>query len=236
MVRMVGEITPGPEEQLLATSAKVSAAEAVVAAASYVDTPLSVDDLTVKEMSSDGTIVVFNPAGRITDDITVQLQYFPVDAGLATLAWSMVLWHDLPAYYLLVDAEEGGVVLWSKNIVNDQTQSATYSVYNDDSPAPLSPSNAFPGSGIQGAAIPRTLFTLISELPGFDNLGWITDGVNTTTGNNVDAGLDIVAPNGIDVNGRPVGSPFRVFDFPYNPWLDSAAEISRLPLRCRTAR
>jgi len=116
-----------------------------------------------------------------------------------------------------------GDLLWRKNIVNEQTQTVTYSVYNDDSPAPLSPSNAFPGSGIQGAAIPRTLLTLISELPAFDNLGWITDGVNTTTGNNVDAGLDIDPSiitgngNGIDPGGRAVGSPFRVFDFPYNP-------------------
>ncbi|HEY0730506.1 MAG TPA: M36 family metallopeptidase, partial [Pyrinomonadaceae bacterium] len=129
----------------------------------------------------------------------------------------MVLWQDSPAYYVIVDAEEGGDLLWRKNITNDQTQTATYSVYNDDSPAPLSPSNALPGSGIQGPAISRTLFTLISEGAAFNNLGWIPDGVNTTTGNNVDAGLDIVAPNGIDPAGRPVGAPFRVFDFPYNP-------------------
>jgi hypothetical protein len=43
------------------------------------------------------------------------------------------------------------------------------------------------------------------------------DGVNTTTGNNVDAGLDLVDPDGIDPDGRPTGSPFRVFDFNYNP-------------------
>src|SRR5262245_49318201 len=94
---------------------------------------------------------------------------------------------------------------------------STYSAYNDDSPGPLSPSNALPGSGIQGAGISRTTFTLISELPAFDNLGWLTDGGNVTTGNNVDAGLDVVAPNGIDPTGRATGSPFRVFDFPYNP-------------------
>ncbi len=132
-----------------------------------------------------------------------------MDMGLATLAWSMVLWQDNLAHYILVDALTGDL-LWRKNIVNEQTQTVTYSVYNDDSPAPLSPSNAFPGSGIQGAAIPRTLLTLISELPAFDNLGWITDGVNTTTGNNVDAGLDIDPSiitgngNGIDPGGRAV--------------------------------
>ncbi|MGH9903882.1 MAG: M36 family metallopeptidase, partial [Pyrinomonadaceae bacterium] len=85
-----------------------------------------------------------------------------------------------------------------------------------DSPAPLSPSNATPGSGIQGAAIGRTSLTLISE-GAFNDLGWLTDGGNTTTGNNVDAGMDLLSPNGIDAGSRPVGSPFRVFNFPYNP-------------------
>src|SRR5262249_9797049 len=78
-------------------------------------------------------------------------------------------------------------------------------------------SNATPGSGIQGAGVSRSTVTLISELPAFDNLGWIADGGNTTTGNNVDAGLDIDGVNGIDPTGRPTGSPFRVFSFFYNP-------------------
>src|SRR5262249_45504438 len=44
-----------------------------------------------------------------------------------------------------------------------------------------------------------------------------TDGGNTTTGNNVDAGLDLDATNGIDPTGRPTGTPNRVFNFAYNP-------------------
>ncbi|HEU0174483.1 MAG TPA: M36 family metallopeptidase [Blastocatellia bacterium] len=216
LARMVGGLTGGPDETELETAPKVDPAAAVVAAAASVDLTLDPSELVVKSSSSDGRTVVFYPAGPFSNDIELELMYFSLDARAATLAWSMVLWQDSPAYYTLVDAQEGGV-LWRKNITNYQTQPATYKVYNDDSPAPLSPTNAFPGSGIQGAPIQRTLFTLISELPLFDNLGWITDGVNTTTGNNVDAGLDIVSPNGIDVDGRPVGSPFRVFDFNYNP-------------------
>jgi hypothetical protein len=173
-------------------------------------------DLVVRETSDDGNVVTFEP-GPFADVVRVELQYFPLEPGVITEAWSMVLWQESPAYYVLVDAQEGGDLLWRKNITSEQTQPATYSVYNDDSPAPLSPSNATPGSGIQGAPIARTLFSLVSELPAFDNLGWINDGGNTTTGNNVDAGLDIVAPNGIDPAGRPIGAPLRVFDFPYNP-------------------
>jgi subtilisin-like proprotein convertase family protein len=216
LVRVVGELTGGPAEKELATAPKVSAAQAVVAAAASVGMALTESELTVKESSPDGRAIVFHPTGPLTDDIKLELLYFPLDAGLATLAWSMVLWQEnLPTYYTLVDAEEGEA-LWWKNITNDQTQPATYVVYDADSPAPLSPTTALPGSGIQGAAIARTSFTLISEGE-FNNLGWLTDGINTTTGNNVDAGMDLVSPNGIDPDGRPVGSPDRVFDFIYNP-------------------
>ena len=104
-----------------------------------------------------------------------------------------------------------------KNIVDDQSQPVTYRVYDADSPAPLSPSTALPGTNTQAPGIGRTLFSLVSEGPSFNDLGWITDGGNTTTGNNVDAGLDIVSPDGIDAAGRPTGSPFRVFDFAYDP-------------------
>jgi len=216
LARTVGELTAGPEEKDLAITPRVSAAAAVVAAAASVDITVAESQLAVKDRSSDGRTMIFHPAEPLTNSAEVELLYFPLDARLATLAWAMVLWQDSAAYYTLVDAETGDL-LWRKDIMDSQTQPATYSVYNDDSPAPLSPTTALPGSGVQGAAIPRTLFTLISELPAFDNLGWITDGGNTTTGNNVDAGLDIDLIDGIDPGGRAVGNPFRVFDFPYNP-------------------
>ena len=189
---------------------RISAAQAVAKAAESIGLTVNPDELVIKETSEDGRSVVFEP-GPFADNITVELQYFPLEPGVITEAWSMVLWQESPAYYVIVDAEEGGDLLWRKNITSEQTQSATYSVYNDDNPAPLSPSTATPGSGIQGTPISRSLLTLISEGAAFNNLGWINDGVNTTTGNNVDAGLDIVAPNGIDPAGRPVGAPFRVF-------------------------
>src|SRR5262245_34020748 len=216
LVRMASGLTAGPEEQELENTPRVDPATAVVTAAASIGVTLAASELTVKEESPDGRTVIFHPAGQFTNDIRLELMYFPLDARLATLAWEMILWEENPAYHTLVDAE-AGEVLWRNNIVNDQTQPATYAVYDADSPAPLSPTTALPGSGIQGEAIPRTIFTLISELPAFDNLGWLTDGVNTTTGNNVDAGLDLVSPDGIDAGGRPTGSPDRVFDFAYNP-------------------
>src|SRR5205823_13426176 len=113
-------------------------------------------------------------------------------------------------------------VAFGKNITEGQTQTATFDVEAGGRPGPLSPSNATPGSGIQGAAASRTRFSLVSELPGFDDLGWIPDGSCVTTGNNVDAGLDIDGTDGIDPNGRATGvtggpSPScRNFTFTYN--------------------
>ncbi|HEX2062215.1 MAG TPA: M36 family metallopeptidase [Thermoanaerobaculia bacterium] len=163
---------------------------------------------------TDGTTYLFEP-GPFTDDIKVQLEYFPLDSGIVTLAWSMILWQEDAAFYTYISAE-GGELLWRKNIANEQVQPATYGVYDGDSPAPLSPSNATPGSGIQGAAIPRTLLTRVHEHPSNNN-GWMTDGTSITTGNNVDAGMDLLSPNGIDAGSRATGTAFRVFDYVYNP-------------------
>jgi len=189
----------------------VAADAAVVNAAASIGVSISP---VVKDVSPDGTTYIFSP-GPFTDDIKVQLEYFPLDSGVVTLAWSMVLWQENAAFYAYVSAE-GGELLWRKNIVNEQVQPATYVVYPDESPAPLSPSTATPGSGIQGAIVPRTSFTLISENT-FNNLGWMNDGTSITTGNNVDAGMDLVSPNGIDAGSRATGTAFRVFDYIYNP-------------------
>ena len=215
LVRTVSTLAAGVREEALQTSATISAEQAVAIAARAIGVNLEPAALQRRSTSPDGRKVIFTgtPFAR---DIQVEQVYFPLAVGVVNLSWSMVLWQDVPAYYTVVDAEQGDL-LFRKNITNEQTQTVSYSVYNDDSPAPLSPTTAIPGSNTQAPGISRTLLTLISELPGFDNLGWITDGGNTTTGNNVDAGLDLSAPDGIDAGGRAIGSPNRVFDFSYNP-------------------
>src|SRR5215213_3949537 len=229
LVRTTGLLVPGLDAAELtqrknsflsgarnaAGSASVdSAANAIASAARTIGVEVNPSELVVKETSEDGTIVTFE-RGPFTEDIKAELMFFPLEAGTATLSWSTTLWQDYPAYYTFVDAESGEL-LWRKNITNDQTQPVTYSYYNDDSPAPFSPFTGTVGTNSQAPAIARTNATFISELPAFDNLGWITDGGTTTTGNNVDAGLDIASPNGIDVGGRPV-SPTRTFVYDYNP-------------------
>ena len=73
---------------------------------------------------------------------------------------------------------------------------------------------------MQGRDCAATNVTLVgNEAPNtFNNLGWIADGANGgngfTDGNNVQAGLDILAPDGVDAT---VNGTNRVFNFAYNP-------------------
>lgn len=214
--RTTGNPAAGLDYTRLPARPGISPVAAAVAAAKTIGITLTSAEL--RTISSDAQAHMTKLAqGPFTEEIKVELFYFPLEPGLATLAYSMVLWESHDAYWIIVDADNGQL-LWRKNITNDQTQSVTYSVYDDDSPTPLSPSNALPGSGIQGTAISRSTITNISELPAFDNLGWIPDGAGNavTTGNNVDAGLDIDGTNGIDAGGRATATG-RVFNFLYAP-------------------
>jgi hypothetical protein len=192
LVRTVSELVPDVEPNSLSTSPSLSADQAAAMAAQSVGS-----NLTSAKCSS-------------------ELQYFPVRSGIAILAWSIILRDSSSAYCFVIDAQNGEL-LFRKSLINDASQTATYGVYENDSPSPLSPTSATPGSGIQGNGVARSIFALISELPAFDNDGWIPDGSNTTTGNNVDAGLDLDKDQSIDANGRAIGSPFRVFNFSYDP-------------------
>lgn len=214
LVAITGELPAAIDEDEAKDEPLVSAAVAIAAAAESVGIVISPGALQLDE--SDGNTFVYSGA-PFSDPVKVELQYFPLDVGAVELAYFIFLPVSEDEAYSFVVGAELPDVLYRKNLVDDQTQPATYRVYDADSPGPLSPSNAIPGSGIQGPGIGRTLFTLVSEGATFNDLGWIADGGNTTTGNNVDAGLDIVSPDGIDAGGRATGSPFRVFDFTYNP-------------------
>lgn len=211
--RTVNNLAPGLDYSHLLTKAQFSATDAVISGAASIGLNINRNDLRV--LASDDRHGTFNSA-TFSDQTRVELVYFPIEFGVATLSWSMVLSQPTASYYVIVDANYGRL-LFRKSITFHQSQSATYSVYDNDSPAPLSPSTVLPGAPSNPPGISRSALSIVSELPGADNLGWIPDGDNTTTGNNVDAGLDVEPPDGIDPNGRPVGNPFRVFDFTYNP-------------------
>lgn len=221
LVRTTGLLAAGVNDSALTTTPAQSPAQAVAAGAASIGVSLNEDTLLLIEQNSDAHTQLLS-RGPFTEETKTTLVYFPLAPGKLTLAYAMTLWGPKVAYYILIDANDG-TLLWRKNITQDQTQPVTYNIYNDDSPTPQSPTACImPTPCALPPGITRTDVTVVSENAA-DNLGWIPDGAGNavTTGNNVDAGLDIVSPNGIDTNGRATATG-RVFSFPYIP--DGAAD------------
>lgn len=216
LARTTGNLVPGLDPSTLSTKPGLNVAEGVAKAAAAIGVSASPASLTVRWTEENGRRSIL-AGGPFDGDTRAELVWFPVEPGVAALAWSVTLWRPIYSYAVIVDANDG-TLLWRKNITQHQTQPATYSVYTGASPAPASPTPASPGSAYQAPGVARTTVTLIgNEAPNtFNNLGWLTDGATTTTGNNVNAGLDIVSPNGIDAGGQAT-SATRNFVFDYNP-------------------
>jgi hypothetical protein len=213
IARLVNNLAPGLDEAKLARNG-MSAPDAVAAAATHINRSVQAGEL--KAVKDDGAKAEFE-RGPFDWPVTAEQMYFPTEPGVATLAWRVLLWERVAAYYVIIDAQSGAL-LWRKNIVEDQTQSATYNVYTQENPAPLSPGPSSPDSGTQGAMTNRQSLTLVgNEAPNiFNNNGWITNGGDTTDGNAVEAGLDRDGTNGVDPAGKPT-SDTRQFVYAYNP-------------------
>jgi hypothetical protein len=221
MFRVINNLAAGVNEENI--SANFGAAEnAVVAAARTIKREATLAKLKVA--SSDNLKTTFE-RGQFGRETTAEKIYFPLGIGAVRPAWRVLLWDSSQAFDVIVDAATG-TLLWRKNITEFQTQAATYNVYGNvnsplktlDSPAPLTPGPNAP-NGQQAALAPRTSFTLIGNEPpyGFNTSGWIPDGANETAGNNAEAGIDRDGTDGIDPSGKAYGTPYRVFNYVYNP-------------------
>ena len=243
IIRVVNNLAPGLDDAVFSTYFG-DPADAVRVAARYIGSNVADAALVKNNNVSTDIKAVF---GNSDSAPTAEKMYFPTEPGVAVAAWRVLIWQPVNAYYVIVDARDG-TMLWRKNITEDQTQPATYNVYANptamlnlaDSPFPMTPGPTSP-NGVQGTPISRTPVTRIgNEAPyTFNNLGWITDGGNSTDGNNVQAGLDREFPNSgglspsdIDANGLATGSSNRVFDFPINPArpTNPASNIGESPL------
>jgi uncharacterized repeat protein (TIGR01451 family) len=144
-------------------------------------------------------------------EATASLVWTPLDAGRMTLCWDVLV---VPrsrgeGFRVIVDARTGEV--WVRRCLTEYISDATYRVYPSDSPSPFSPGHSTP-STTQPPVVPRVLVVTNAFNTNASPNGWINDGVNETTGNNVDAHLDLNNDDFPDLP-RPQGSPFRVFDF-----------------------
>lgn len=218
IVRIINNLAPELEYDSLSTDFG-NPLDAVKAAATHINYKLQKTDVIVNNSASTDLKTVFGEGDWAT---TAEKMYFPTEVGVARPAWRVLIWQPVNAFYVIVDAETG-TMLWRKNITEDQTQTATYQVYRNsnayidiaESPAPLTPGPTSPLDGTQGALLTRENVTLIGNEGdlSFNNLGWITDGGNATEGNNTIAGLDVVAPNGVDA---PITGTSRTFSSAWN--------------------
>ena len=176
MVRVMNGLAPGVEDSLAGTDFG-DAADAVRAAFSNVSRPIGPEDTARDDSRSDNLKVTFS-ATRNGVPTQAEKMYFPTEPGVVVPAWRVMIDQNVNMFYVIVDAASGKM-LWRKNLTADQTQTATYNVYNDDSPGPLSPTTSLPGATTQGAAISRTDVTVINEMPTgqpFSSDPWIADG------------------------------------------------------------
>lgn len=220
MIRVVNNLAPGLDYDALSTDFG-DALGAVKDAAALIHTDAAKLDLRLNAARSTDVKTVFGAGDWAT---SAQKMYFPTEPGVVVPAWRVLIWQRVNAYYVVVDAATH-TMLWRKNITEDQTQSATYSVYTNPNamvniahnPFPFSPSSLSP-NGAQGSPIGRVPVTRVGNEPPytFNNLGWIPDGVTITDGNAVQAGLDRDINNGVDPAGEAQATG-RNFTFNYTP-------------------
>ena len=219
LVRSVGLLVPRASVIAPLPVARISAEQALAVAMKSVGIEVDAARVRIVDDVAPGKrgAVSAPEAEQIKGAPSTQLVYFPLAPGVLVPAWMQVTFTRGPGdWTTLVDATTG-TVLWRKNIRNyASTQEARFSVYVQadgstpaDSPAPQSPTNATPGQ--QFPEIARTTVNMLTVQTAASPNGWISDGGDTTTGDNVDAYLDTDdddAPDAglLDANGRPVGN------------------------------
>ena len=146
LARTTGVLAAGLDAAQLGTAPALTAAQAVSRAAANVGWSVPADAL-VPTATESGRVTFAR--GTMADEAKAWLLYFPLAPGAARLAWATEIWGDPDAFLVLLDADDGSV-LFRKNLTNYQSQAATYRVYTDDSPAPLSPILGAAGPGHAG--------------------------------------------------------------------------------------
>jgi subtilisin-like proprotein convertase family protein len=223
LVQTVGRIVPGIEERLVPEPANLmSASEALRAALLTVGIDVAAATLRERPIEADGRsgIAVDSADPVLRRAAQGRLVYFPLGEGALVPSWAQTMaLRDGRAYYTVVDGRSG-TLLFRKSLRHAvSTQDARLSVYArstgrpEESPAPGIPNNQAPGAGTQYPAIARLTVAMHGVAdPVASPDGWIPDGGDTTTGNNVDAFLsragNLTPDLGtLDRDGRPVGNP-----------------------------
>ena len=201
-----------PNRQVLAQTPVITSAKAVALSMKNLGENLDESGVTISEASNGSAEQRQRlQAALLAGDADAKLQWLPVSQQSLRLCWQVILTSRARGemYLVLIDAETGEP--WVRHRLTEYLTDATYRVWTSDSPSPFSPGYSTPQTN-QPPVVPRQLVTLSALNTNASPNGWIDDGNNETSGNNVDAHTDRNADNVPDLP-RPQGNPTRVFDF-----------------------
>jgi len=159
-------------------------------------------------------------AGEALDALpapTTEALVFPRTRSELVPAWRVRLMPRGGDWYeVLVSALDGRILArQSHTKYLGGTEDLSLRVFTSDGVAPGSPGPATP-TGAQFPVVARDLVLVrAADVLPWSPQGWIPDGQNETLGNNVDAHTDLDFNHLPDLP-RPAGSPYRVFDPPFN--------------------
>lgn len=239
IINISSAMIPRPVDGFAPSPIEISPLDAIHAAAENIAVTMTVDPVplgigvgAVRKQTWSHT-----PDFRDDTAITTELVYFPRTRTDVRSAWSLVLPRKGigNTYEIIVDATTGEVLRRWNRLHFGGTEPMSMRIFTSDSPAPQSPGADEP-DGSQFPFVPRDFVTFDpADITPFSPNGWIDDGVNETIGNNVDAHTDLDANNNPDLP-RPQGSPFRVFDFPFDETLSPStyreASVTQLFYLC----
>ncbi|MCB1560428.1 MAG: M36 family metallopeptidase [Xanthomonadales bacterium] len=203
VVRSIGQLAPFINPAEAATSPLVNALDVVRAQFAGLGLDEPSQGIVLTDISPNGRSALID-AGPGNDAIKAELIYFPLGRGVLELAWSMTIEDNPDVWYHVVSATDG-TLLFRKNLTDYEAH--TYRVYTGGSPAPFIPGPTDPTLGQQAPRAPVTDIVVDSQSASGDP--WLDVGVSVTDGNNVEAGLDLSAPNGVDAPlGESGGNEF----------------------------
>jgi hypothetical protein len=191
LARTTGPLAYGVNATSISTTPRLSAAQAVSAAAQSVGWNVTADSLVQK--FTDGERITFD-RGAMAADAKARLVYFPLAAGVARLAWVAEIWGNPDVFLIVLDAEEGAI-LFRKNLTDRELQEPERGAV---APAPMPPQNDATGSWVRksGASslypTPDARPAAASPASGIDFFqvrAFMKTGVNAT-------GIEVEAPHG----------------------------------------
>ena len=188
----------------------ITAAQAVLLAAA----DLGEKNLTEKHLEAET-----QPAGAeaqqrfhavlgLQGQVDVRLTWLALDDANLRLCWQVILTSASRGEMVqtLVDAQTGEVLL--RNNLTRHISNASFNVWTNDSPAPMTPGLPVPGTN-QAPVVNRSFLTLAALNTNASPAGWVDDGTNALVGNNCMGTFALGANLYL-----PVGNPARVFDQP----------------------